>query len=76
MKVSTNSERRTYTCETKLKAIENHVVNGRSFWQIIIDLMLTELNIISDWVNMYKVRGDEAIKDKYSRDASINVSER
>ena len=25
------------------------------------------------WVNMYKEKGDEAIKDIYSREASINV---
>ncbi|MDY5645980.1 MAG: transposase, partial [Candidatus Onthovivens sp.] len=62
-------ERRTYTRETKLKAIEDHIVNGRSFRKIAIDLMLTEPNIVSDWVNMYKEKGEEAIKDTYSREA-------
>ena len=27
----------------------------------------------SYWVNIYKEKGEEAIKDTYSRDASINV---
>ena len=31
--------------------------------------MLTEPNIVSDWVNMYKEKGEEAIKDTYSREA-------
>ena len=44
-----NKERGTYTHETKLKAIEDHITNGRSFRQIAIDLKLTEPNIISDW---------------------------
>ena len=42
-------ERRTYTRETKLKAIGDHIINVRSFRQIAIDLKLTEPNIISDW---------------------------
>ena len=50
-------ERGTYTHETKLKAIEDHITNGRSFRQIAIDLMLTKPNIVSDWVNMYKEKG-------------------
>ena len=50
-------ERRTYTRETKLKAIGDHIPNGRSFRQIAIDLMLSESNIVSDWVNMYKEKG-------------------
>ena len=62
-------ERRTYTRETKLKAIKDAIVNGRSFRKIAIDLMLTEPNIVSDWVNMYKEKGEEAIKDTYSREA-------
>ena len=62
-------ERRKYSRETKLRAIEDHIVNGRSFRQIAIDLMLTEPNIVSDWVNMYKEKGEEAITDTYSREA-------
>ena len=50
-------ERRTYTRETKLKAIGNHITNECSLRQIAIDLMLTEPNIVSDWVNMYKEKG-------------------
>ena len=50
-------KRRTYTRETKLKAIGDHIINGLFFRQIAIDLMLTELNIVSDWVNMYKEKG-------------------
>ena len=50
-------ERRTYTRETNLKAIGDHITNGRSFRQIAIDLMLSESNIVSDWMNMYKEKG-------------------
>ena len=60
-------ERRTYNRETKLKAIEDHIVKGRSFRKIAIDLIFTEPNIVSYWVNMYKEKGEEAIKDTYSR---------
>ena len=42
-------KRRTYTRETKLKAIGYHIINVRSFRQIAIDLKLTEPNIISNW---------------------------
>ena len=31
--------------------------------------MLTEPNIVSDCVNMYKEKGEEAIKDTYLREA-------
>ena len=31
--------------------------------------MLTEPNIVSDWVNMYKEKGEEAIKVTYSRES-------
>ena len=49
-------ERRTYTRETKLKAIGDHIINVRSFRQIAIDLKLTEPNIISDWWTCIKKR--------------------
>ncbi len=31
--------------------------------------MLTEPDIVSNWVNMYKEKGEEAIKVTYSREA-------
>lgn len=64
-----NQERRQYSRETKLKAIKEHFENNKSYRQIAIDLMLTEPGIVSDWVAMYKEKGEESIKDTCSREA-------
>lgn len=64
-----NQERRQYSRETKLKAIKEHFENNKSYRQIAIDLMLTEPGIVSDWVAMYKEKGEESIKDACSREA-------
>jgi len=64
-----NDVRRKYSRETKLKAIKEHVTNGTSFRRIAIDLMLTDPKIVSDWVFLFKEKGEEAIKDTYSREA-------
>lgn len=62
-------ERRPYPREMKLKAIKEHFEHGKSFRSIAIDLMLTEPGIVSDWVKLYKEKGEEAIKDTYSRES-------
>ena len=64
-----DQERKAYSREMKLKAISDHIQKGKSFRQIAIDLMLTEPGIVSDWVKMYKEKGEKAIKDTYSREA-------
>jgi len=64
-----NDVRRKYSRETKLKAIQEHVTNGTSFRRIAIELMLTDPKIVSDWVFLFKEKGEEAIKDTYSREA-------
>ena len=64
-----NQERRQYSRETKLKAIKEHFENNKSYRQIAVDLMLTEPGIVSDWVAMYKEKGEESIKDTCSREA-------
>lgn len=64
-----NQERRQYSRETKLKAIKEHFESNKSYRQIAIDLMLTEPGIVSDWVAMYKEKGEESIKDTCSREA-------
>ena len=49
--------------------IKEHFENNKSYRQIAIDLMLTEPGIVSDWVAMYKEKGEESIKDTCSREA-------
>ena len=58
-----------YTREIKLKAIKEHIQDGKSFREIGVELMLTDSNIVRDWLDKYKIGGEEAIKDTYSREA-------
>ena len=58
-----------YTKEVKLKSIKEHIQEGKSFREIGVELMLTDSNIVGDWLNKYKIGGEEAIKDTYSREA-------
>ena len=62
-------ERRLFTREMKLQAIKDVLINGVSYRQEGIKLMLTEPGIVRDWVRMYKTKGEEAIKDTNSREA-------
>lgn len=62
-------QRRSYTREMKLEAIHDILTNGKSYRKKALELMITEAGIISDWVKMYKEKGEEGIKDTYSREA-------
>ena len=51
-----------YTKEVKLKAIKEHIQEGKSFREIGVELMLTDSNIVGDWLNKYKI-GGEVLED-------------
>ena len=62
-------QRQKYTREMKLKAIDEHFSMEKPIRQIAVDLMLSDPKIVSDWIKLYKTRGESAIKDTYSREA-------
>lgn len=61
--------RKPYTREMKLKAIKEHLEEGKSLRQIVLELMLTQPGIVADWVRKYKKEGEAAIQDTYPREA-------
>ena len=61
-----SDEIKKYSRETKLKAIKR-VYEGESQREVAIDLGLAEATTIRDWLRIYKSKGEEGIKDSYSR---------
>ena len=64
-----NENRVTYTRELKLETIHDILTNGKSCNSKAMELMLTDPTIVKDWVRLYQEKGEEAIKDTYSREA-------
>lgn len=60
---------REYTRETKLNAIHDVLSNGKSINQKSIELMITDPKVVADWIQKYKVGGEDAIQDTHSREA-------
>lgn len=56
-----------YTRELKLKAINEYLTGIYSARQISINLGLISPDIVRDWVNLYKKKGEEAITTTYGR---------
>ncbi|MCQ2795542.1 MAG: transposase [Bacilli bacterium] len=61
--------RMTYTRKDKLACIEAIISGKKSYREVALDMMLTNPKIVSDWVLIYKRKGEAAIKDTYSREA-------
>lgn len=62
-------QRRTYTRETKLQAIHEIMRKQKSYRDIGIELMMTNANIVRDWLQKYKRDGEQAITDTFAREA-------
>ena len=62
-------QRRDYPREMKLNAIHDILTNGKSQYQIALELMLTDPKIIGDWMEKYRNGGEKAIQDTHSREA-------
>lgn len=71
-----DTQRRGYTRKMKLEAINDCIKNGVSYRRKALELMLTEPGIVADWVKLYKTKGEEAIKDTYSREAYKHHNEK
>ena len=61
--------KRKYTREMKLEAIHDILTNKKTYAQKALELMLTNPNIVGDWMEKYNEDGEEAIKDTYSKEA-------
>ena len=64
-----NFERITFTRQLKLETINEILSKKISCRQKAIELMISDPTTVSDWVKLFKERGEEAIKDTYSREA-------
>ena len=60
-------KRYVYTRELKLKAINDFITGEFSGRQIGINLGLISPDIVNDWVNLYKEKGEAAIVTTYGR---------
>lgn len=60
-------KRYVYTRELKLKAINDFITGEFSGRQIGINLGLISPDIVNDWVNLYKDKGEAAIVTTYGR---------
>ena len=70
-----SDEIKKYSRETKLKAIKR-VYEGESQREVAIDLGLAEATTIRDWLRIYKSKGEEGIKDSYSRSYYLMYEDR
>ena len=71
-----NENRKSYTRELKLKAIQEIEQNGKSYRDVALEIGLLEPSIVLDWITLYRQKGESAIKDSYSRNAYLNHDER
>lgn len=62
-------KRRAYTREMKLAAIHDVIVNGKSYYEVAVERMITNPKIIGDWMVKYRNGGEEAIQETYTREA-------
>jgi transposase len=67
---------RTYTKEFKLKAIDRVLNHNETHWKVALDCMLTDRKIIDDWIEIYKAKGPDGIKDTHSRSHYLIHEER
>ena len=63
------NEKRKYSREMKLDAIHDVINNHKSFRDKAIELMLTNPNIVWDWLEKYRIGGEAAITDTFPREA-------
>ncbi|MGM9970348.1 MAG: transposase, partial [Anaeroplasma sp.] len=71
-----HGQRKKYTREMKLKAIDRVLRNGETYRQVSLDLMLTDPKIVHDWVTKYKNEGEASIKDTHSRSHYVTNKQR
>ena len=55
-------EKRIYTREEKLKAIQTVLKGEKSGRQVAVEMGLPHADSVNDWVNLYKEKGEEAIQ--------------
>lgn len=67
---------RTYTKEFKLQAIDRVLHHNETRWKVALDCMLTDRKIIDDWIDVYKEKGPDGIKDTHSRSHYLVHEER
>ena len=68
--------RTPYTRSFKLECIKRHLQGGESQYSIAIDIGLAEPSTIRDWVNLYKAKGEAAIKGTTTRKNYVLSDER
>ena len=57
-----DQEKRIYTREEKLKAIQTVLSGEKSARQVGIELGTPHADTVNDWVNLYKAKGEQAIQ--------------
>ena len=57
-----DQEKRVYTREEKLKAIQTVLSGQKSARQVGIELGVPHADTVNDWVKLYKEKGEEAIQ--------------
>ena len=57
-----NQEKRIYTREEKLKAIQIVLNKEKSGHQVALELGIPEPDTVNDWVKLYKTKGESAIQ--------------
>ena len=55
-------EKRVYTREEKLKAIQTVLRGEKSGRQVALELAIPNADTVNDWVKLYKDKGEEAIQ--------------
>ena len=61
------SEKTVFSRDMKLKAVKRYFEGNESIRLIGIDLGLAAPTILSDWIKMFKVGGEEALQTSYRR---------
>ena len=57
-----DQEKRVYTREEKLKAIQTVLKGEKSGRQLALELAIPHPNTVNDWVQLYKEKGEDAIQ--------------
>jgi len=71
-----NRENGVYNRNTKLLGISRVIENKESIRSVALDLGLIDPAILGDWVNLFKSKGEAAIKDTYPRKDYLSKDER
>lgn len=69
------AERLEYTRETKLKMIKRCLA-GESAYSLCLELGSTDRKVVSEWVALYKAKGEKAIQTTARRKAYLLTDER